>query len=151
MTEEVRRSRPTVYSTGYLSGWTPDALAAAVAENGAVLCDIRFMPRSRVPGWNRAQLKRLIGAQYRHVKALGNQNYRGGEIALVDLPGGLQQVEALLDEFDSVVLMCACRDLQRCHRRLVADEVGRQLGVATAELRPPAGPQTALFDGRASV
>lgn len=65
MTVDVRRSQPTIYTTGYLSGWTPDALAAALAERGAVLCDIRFMPRSRVPGWNRAQLERLMGAQYR--------------------------------------------------------------------------------------
>ena len=134
------RSRPTVYTTGYLSGWTPDALAAAVVEHGAVLCDIRFMPRSRVPGWNRAQLERLMGVQYRHLKSLGNQNYRGGEIDLVDLAGGLRQVETLFDEFDCVVLMCACRDLQRCHRRLVAEELRRQLGVQTAELQPPPGP-----------
>jgi len=146
MTDDVRRSRPAVYTTGYLSGWTPDVLAAAVAEHGAVLCDIRFMPRSRVPGWNRAQLERLMGAQYQHIKALGNWNYRGGEVALVDLADGLRQVEVLLEEFGSVVLMCACRDLQRCHRRLVAEEVRRQLGVPTAELHPPPGPQMTLFD-----
>lgn len=129
----------------------PDALAAVVAEQGAVLGDIRFMPRSRVPGWNRAQLERLMGARYRQLKALRNQNYRGGEIALVDLAGGLRQVETLLDEFGSVVSMCVCRDAGRCQRVLVVDEARRKLGVPAAELRPPSGPQTTLFDGRASV
>ena len=147
----MRCARPTIFTTGYLAGWTPDALAAAVTEQDAVLCDIRFMPRSRVPGWNRAQLERLMGARYRHLKALGNQNYKGGEIALVDITEGLRQIEALLDQFDNVVLMCACRDAQRCHRRLVADEASRQLGVPTAELHPPPGPQMALFDEGASA
>jgi hypothetical protein len=104
------------------------------------------MPRSRVPGWNRIQLERLLGARYQHLKALGNRNYKSGEIALVDLAGGLQQVEALLDAFDGVVLMCACRDGQRCHRRRVADEASRQLGVPTTELYPPPGAQMTLFD-----
>lgn len=74
-----------LYTTVYLAGWTPEALAAAVAEHDAVLVDIRFMPSSRVPGWNKSQLERRLGPSYRHLKALGNENYRsGGEVALVD-------------------------------------------------------------------
>lgn len=141
----MRCARPTIYTTGYLAGWTPEALTAAVAEKGAVLCDIRFMPQSRVPGWNRVQLERLMGARYRHLKELGNRNYKGGEISLMDLAEGLQKVDALFDRFDNVILMCACRDRQRCHRRLVADEASLQLDVPTAELYPPAGPQMTLF------
>ena len=147
----MRHAWPTIYTTGYLAGWTPEALAAAVTEQEAVLCDIRFMPRSRVPGWNRVQLERLMGARYRHLKAFGNRNYKGGEIALVDITEGLRQVEALLDQFDNVVLMCACRDARQCHRRLVAHQASRHLGVPTAELHLPPGPQMTLFDGGASA
>ena len=141
----MKGAQPTIYTTGYLAGWTPEVLAAAVAEQGAVLGDIRFRPRSRVPGWNRAQLERLMGIRYRHLEALGNRNYKGGEIALLDLAEGLRQVEVLLDQFDNVILMCACRNRQQCHRRLVADEASRQLGVPTVELSPPPGSQMTLF------
>ena len=128
-----------LYTLGYI-GWTVEALTHTVLALEAVLADIRYSPRSRVPHWNQSRLARLLGQQYRHVKALGNRNYKGGDIELVDLPGGLRQIEALLADYKAVVLMCACCELGTCHRRVVADACRDALGLETSELRHNSGP-----------
>ena len=128
-----------LYTLGY-TGWTPEALAGSVIVLEAVLADIRYSPRSRVPHWNQAHLVRLLARRYRHLKALGNRNYKGGDIELVDLPDGLRHLEALLAEYAAVILMCACRDLGTCHRRVVADACRDALGLEATELRRNSGP-----------
>ena len=130
---------PTLYTFGY-TNWTLVALTTALTDLDAVLCDIRYAPRSRIPSWNRAKLVRQLGARYCHVPGLGNRNYRGGPIALVDLAQGLAQLEELLTHSPVLALMCACRDPQRCHRRVVAAACQAQLGLNATELQPPPPP-----------
>lgn len=106
-----------VFTTGY-TGKRPDDLRALVTRLGAVLFDIRFSPRSRVPRWEKGALVELLGADYRHLPALGNTNYRErAEIRIADLEGGLA---AVLEETRPVVMLCACEDPETCHRRTVA-------------------------------
>ena len=86
----------------------------------APLCDIRYSPHSRNPAYTQAR--------YRHVPALGNRNYRGGEIAIVDYPTGLQQIAAVLQDWPAVILLCVCADVQTCHRKGVGEQLAWDLG-----------------------
>ena len=72
-----------VYTLGY-SGRQLDEIKAMVEEREAILFDIRFSPRSRNPTWNEGNLRAAFGARYRHIRALGNANYRGHSIRIQD-------------------------------------------------------------------
>jgi uncharacterized protein (DUF488 family) len=126
----------TLYTLGYRA-WTPAAFAHRVQELGAVVADIRYAPTSRHPAWRQAALRKALGDQYHHVHALGNANYKGGPVALVDLEAGLATLATLL-EAAPVILLCACRDVDRCHRRVVAEAWNAHSGQAVVHLAPPA-------------
>ena len=109
-----------VYTMGY-SGRKLDDVQRIVQELEAVLFDIRFSPRSRSPVWNGANLRRVLGARYQHIKAHGNRNYKGGAISVVDYEAGKA---AIARSGRPEILMCVCRDCATCHRRTVADRLG---------------------------
>ena len=109
-----------IFTFGYL-GRSPDDLAAILAERGAMLVDIRFQPRSRVPAWNGGRLAARFGDAYLHLPQLGNRNYRtGGPVELADYPAGRAALAGLGRD---AVLLCACRDYATCHRRTVAESL----------------------------
>lgn len=118
---------------GY-EGQKPEALHQAVTELGALLIDIRYRPFSRNAVWNKKNLQELFGDNYLHLEAWGNINYRGGPIEIADFDKGLKVV---LHELENrpVVLMCVCREFERCHRSVLADKLHRQ-GVEVERLLP---------------
>jgi uncharacterized protein (DUF488 family) len=65
-----------LYTFGY-SGKQPEELHTLAEQLDALVADIRFSPRSRVPHWNGGSLVRRLGHRYRHLPALGNRNYKG--------------------------------------------------------------------------
>lgn len=126
-----------VYTLGY-SGKKMHEIEALVKQVGGILFDIRFSPRSRAPVWNGSNFRKVFAARYKHVKALGNKNYKGGPIALVDFDAGLEQIKA---SGRPVILMCACKDPRICHRTTIAERL-TAMGFECEELRvPPRGGQ----------
>ena len=139
-----------LYTMGYRAGWTPETLRMTMRESNAMLCDIRYMPHSRWhPEWNQGTLAKQFGSRYRHIKALGNRNYKnpGAPIDIVDLDDGIRQIEVLLSQFCYVIAMCGCPQLGQCHRSIVAHEANYRLIIPIRELHPPRldGPQFELF------
>ena len=126
-----------LYTFGY-AGAAPTDLLAHVAALGAVVCDVRFNPTSRLPGWSGVRLRALLGPErYAHLRALGNANYRrDGRVALVDSVQGVAQVGALLAE-RPVILLCVCRDVAACHRLDAAEAVSAALGGEVVHLPSP--------------
>ena len=51
----------------------------------------------------------------------------------MDLEAGLIEIEAILVSGRSPVLLCGCRDYERCHRRDVAEALAAN-GIETQEL-----------------
>lgn len=118
----------TVYTIGY-TGRTVEEIIQTAELTDAVVLDIRFNPRSRVPHWNKGPLSRALGARYVHLDALGNVNYRGdGPIQIKDPEAGVKAVEELIDAGRDVILMCVCKDLRTCHRLTVAELLTQRLG-----------------------
>ena len=125
-----------LYTLGY-SGWTPEAIREEAQARNAVVCDIRYSPRSRHPSWTQGNLQRLFGACYQHVQALGNRNYKsGGPIALADYETGKQAIAEILATGQSVILMCACKDLMSCHRLTAVERLAADLGETVTHLFP---------------
>lgn len=104
-----------VYGIGY-SGRTRDELRRIVEELDVVLVDIRFVPYSRNPDFRKAALQKTLGDRYLHLQALGNRNYKGGPVDLVDYQAGKAALEALARP---ALLMCMCKDPVTCHRTVV--------------------------------
>ncbi len=124
-----------IYTTGY-SQWTPEALEQRVAEVKGQLCDIRYQPRSRLGPWNQKPLQQRFGSRYCHIVELGNLNYKGGPVALVNIEAGLNKLRELLKASDaSLILMCMCREARSCHRSVVAAYIRNDLDISPQELR----------------
>lgn len=121
-----------IYTTGYGRWKDPDAFTATVRRLDARVLDIRLKPWSRDPRWRAAAiLSRLGRDRYTGVPALGNVNYRGGgPIEIRDLERGLAVVLEN-ERRGPVILLCACSEPSRCHRRAVAEAlIGRGFEVA---------------------
>lgn len=124
---------------GY-SGWKPEQIKALVEERGAILLDIRYSANSMRPEWRRNALWKLLDDRYQHVPALGNRNYKnGGEIELAAPYKAVPLVKQLLER-GPVILMCACRSWQGCHRLTAANYLQMHFGdeVQIEHVSPPA-------------
>jgi uncharacterized protein (DUF488 family) len=122
----------TAYAIGY-SGRTPEGIKAIVEELDAYLVDIRFVPFSRNPGFRKKALESLLGSRYVHLKILGNRNYKGGPLELVNYEGGRAALE-VLDK--PALLMCMCKDAGTCHRTIVLEKLAQD-GFETQEWGAP--------------
>lgn len=127
----------TLFTIGY-TGRTLDELAAIVQSHNATLVDTRFSPYSRVPHWNGGALRQQFGDRYVWMgKTLGNVNYKnGGDIKLAAPDKAVAPIAALLAK-QPVILMCACVDIDSCHRADVAEYLEDKLDCDTVHLPPP--------------
>lgn len=124
----------TLYTVGY-QGLKVDELKATAEKLGAMLADVRYSPRSRDPNWSGKRLAEALGDRYCHLQSLGNRNYKGsgGEIELEDIDQGTLAVKLLLEK-QPVILMCACWNLQECHRKVVSEIIAQRLGCEVTHL-----------------
>jgi uncharacterized protein (DUF488 family) len=134
-----------IFTIGY-SGWKPQELASIAASLRAIVIDVRYSPRSRVPHWNQAALIRLLGDRYMHVPALGNRNYRtGGPISLANPDEGVAVVNAVMSAGHAVILMCMCKNVETCHRRVAAELLATKLGYPVQHVFRPVWPMPLMF------
>lgn len=119
-------------------GWQPEALYDAVRFRQAMLVDIRRAVYSRYL-WKRQQpfLAALPG-QYLPLPQLGDLHERatGASSAIADYEHGREAITSLLQQWPTLVLMCACKDLDACHRSVVSTRLAADLSVAVEHLFP---------------
>lgn len=117
-----------LYTFGYQSGSFYE-FKAKVDELDALVLDVRYSPFTAMPFWGQRQLRELLGSSYRHIKALGNVNYKDhGNIQIADMDSGCNEVIDLIVLDFPCILLCACRDYDTCHRKVVAEELKRRIG-----------------------
>lgn len=132
-------SVPTVYEFGY-RGKKMAELAAWLSRNPkAVLVDCRFQAWAP-PGrpWASFELSKLLHGQYRHVRALGNKEYKSesGAVVLADPAMGVKAIAEILTAGKSPILMCACSSYGSCHRKNVFELLSRSLRGIPAQPTP---------------
>jgi len=118
----------TLYTLGYAAPGSSAVLEEVMTVSEVVLVDIRLRPRSRWwPVWNKKQLRERWGSRYTHEKQLGNVNYQDRLLPVQLMGPNVEQaiagLEALLVQGYSVVLLCACKEYETCHRKFVADMI----------------------------
>ncbi len=110
------------FTTGY-TGKAVEQLSALLDFHKAVLADIRFAPHSPHLEWRKNYLQILLKNRYRHVSQLGNRLYQTGGIQIHNLEIGIRLIESWET---NVILLCACEDLENCHRRVVKTELEKK-------------------------
>jgi uncharacterized protein (DUF488 family) len=111
------------FTTGY-TGKSVEQLPALLDFYDAVLADIRFAPVSRHLQWTKNYLSLMLKNRYRHVAALGNRNYKTHDkIQIHNLEIGIRLTESWNA---NVILLCACAELESCHRRVVKGELEKR-------------------------
>lgn len=122
-----------IYTWGY-QGKQMGELVGLVNKLGAVPADIRYSPFSRNVTWNKAELQLTFGDKYHWIRALGNVNYKGdGPITIANWDVGTTAVGKLL-EVSPVILICVCKDVEHCHRKVVGEGLAERFGVALEHL-----------------
>ena len=109
----------TVLTFGY-QRQRPEALAALAEAEDALVVDVRIKPSSRVPRRSQKALQANFGDRYVWVRELGNEEYQGTGVRLVDEEVGLAKVRALLAQ-RSVILLYFEEDEADCHRGYVKE------------------------------
>lgn len=128
-----------IITVGYTGG-NVDLLVEKVREVNGLLVDVRFSAKSRAAMWSKAGLYAAFRqateggvVPYVHLRAWGNENYQtpGAPVVLVGFSLGLQILEAeLATRVEAVpVLMCACAEVERCHRKVVAERLAEAWGL----------------------
>ena len=125
-----------LYTAGY-KNFSFYELKTLVVDNSLMLVDIRFVPYTPLPFWSKAELEKVFGDSYIHVKALGNVNYNKSDpgFELSDYPSGLEVIRQLLEQGKKCILLCGCYDYDACHRKLVAEKLTDDLeGIEVCEI-----------------
>ncbi len=113
----------TLYTLGYAEPNATERLETLMAQPRTAIVDIRSVPYSRwTASWNRRTLMHKYGPiRYHHVGELGNVNYNKPDlpIQLADPDVWVQKCVKSLQQGWSLVLLCACKDYEQCHRKTV--------------------------------
>lgn len=154
--EQVARGFPfpprVLLPVGYGSQLHRSLIDQALVWPTALLVDVRWSPRSRLPGWGGAALRLRYGKRYLPLgHVLGNMAYRSrqsGQIQIADLGAGIQQLLGLLDEQSPLLLLCGCATYEQCHRRIICEAI-QAADPSVAILQPEQLPPMAKIEGRA--
>jgi uncharacterized protein (DUF488 family) len=127
----------TIYTLGY-SGWKIEDVEAVLKRLDAILVDVRMVPRSRAPVWNGSAFHKRLGDRYVWLKQFGNRNYKGTfeEIEIADFPAGERRLREMTAGGKAVVLLCGCRDVNACHRKVLAERLAKAWGAEVSHLAP---------------
>lgn len=111
---------------GYTEQHAVQRIDLFVAQPHSWLVDIRYSPRCRWNAqWNQQALRIKYGRQYIHLPCFGNVNYNkpGQPIQLANPDKQLSSMVQHLLDGRSFLLLCACKDYERCHRKVVYELV----------------------------
>lgn len=132
-----------LYTIGYHALRGVYALLDLAVPLDATIVDIRFSPWSQRSDWcEESLLRRLadlqfggIKGRYVHIKELGNVNYNrpGLPIQLLHEEYGIGRLQMQL-EVKPCILLCQCPDVEKCHRKVVAELAIKWLGCEVEHL-----------------
>ena len=92
-----------------------------------LVVDVRENPdRAFLGSYTRNGLKKILGERYLWIHELGNKS-RSMPPTLVDEERGFYKLRELLKKHSHVVLLCAEKDEERCHRGYIRDKIHLKL------------------------
>jgi uncharacterized protein (DUF488 family) len=141
---------PKVYSLGYAQPGAEHQLEEMMQEPSMLLIDTRKWPYIKpgkgkdywVKTWDRSALAEKYGERYHWAgEHLGNPNaFNGGPLALINPIRGINGLLYYLSRGSSLVLLCGCKQYERCHRSLIVQKLA--IGLTTAHVAAAIIPET---------
>lgn len=118
-----------LYTIGYNS-WTFRDFTQKVKDLSAMVIDVRFLPASYSPFWKKNHLDKSLGNNYIHLPELGNKNFNSPEkqIEIVDIESGTKKVIGYMELGINCILLCACEDVEKCHRKIISRYIQEKIG-----------------------
>lgn len=117
-----------IHTIGYTAPNAMELVQQLMSNPNTLLIDTRYSPYSRLPEWRQDALAGKYGARYRYAgQFLGNVNFRGGPIHLAQPKRGIAGLTMYLREGHDLILLCACADYERCHRKEIVDRLLKQM------------------------
>lgn len=119
-----------VYHVGYNAYNSEQNVKDLMSNPRMLIIDTRLKPWSYRPGWCKDDqdkaglrvpgLQSQWGRRYRFAgKVLGNLNYKGGPIKIINLDEGIRGLRYYLVRGYSLILLCQCSDVESCHRAVI--------------------------------
>jgi hypothetical protein len=134
---EKQMNTGTLETIGYSEPDAAQRIAAFLAQPRTGLVDIRYSPYCRWDKqWNTQALQARYGnKKYIHLRCFGNVNYNRPEqpISIANPGERLDSLVNALMRGASLMLLCACKDYEQCHRKTVHDLVMRELARRQAQ------------------
>jgi len=121
----------SLQTIGYMEPNAAQRIATFMQQPAAFLVDIRFSPRSRLWVWNKSALQAIYCpagdhlSRYVHLKELGNVNFKDPKLPIVLYQPAIP-VQALTEALSagcSFLLLCACKNYETCHGKVVYELV----------------------------
>jgi len=109
---------------GYAKPGAATELEILMDHPQSYIVDVRFNPRASAyhREWNGTVLASRFPGRYVHIQALGNTNYKThGHIKLKSQEAGLERLRKGLGLGFNLIVLCACKDYGRCHRRVICE------------------------------
>jgi hypothetical protein len=148
--------KTTLFSFGYWgSGSATRPLVDAVNEAEALRgfetplwVDIRISRSVRATGFRDGAFEKLLGAQYLHMRSLGNSALGTGGLT-IKKPAAAEELldHALGNPARRVIFFCSCEVPGRCHRHVVSElliKAARRRGTTVTVVEWPGGEPIAL-------
>lgn len=133
MTDTISDKYFDLFDLGYNDLKHNTELLQVARHFGARVIDVRFVPNTRNPEFSGKTLKAVFADLYVHVPELGNANYKGSTIKIVDLDKGVATVADLLLA-NPVIVMCCCWKRNDCHRLVALREIQRLFDITSTHI-----------------
>jgi len=147
----AKRTSLSLFTIGYEGRDVNELVARLKAAGVSTLLDVRYRPQSRKRGFSRRALSAFCtgaGINYVHSRELGTppEMMRTLGAGGYDAAAFAEYRRHLLDQHDALrhasqlvhaggcCLLCYEQDAQTCHRRVVAEELGRMTAATVAHL-----------------
>jgi hypothetical protein len=80
-----------------------------------------------------------LGERYLWLREFGNRNYKGTfeQIEIADFPTGEKRLRESIAPGKAVALLCGCRDVNVCHRKVVAERLAQAWKTDVVHLERP--------------
>lgn len=113
-----------IHVVGYAQPQAAQYVESLMMGNpSTLLIDIRYSPHSMRAEWRKESLEQKYGDRYRWAgQYLGNVLYRqAGAIKIANPVMGIRGLRMYLAERYELILLCACKEYEQCHRKTVIE------------------------------
>jgi len=124
---------PNLIPFGYAAPGSSECLDTLMQGEQIMLVDIRYSVKSlKRPEWSGEALRARYGKRYLWLQSLGNVNYYTHDPITIARPDiGIPRLLSGLEKGYTLILLCACKRYEICHRKMIVEMVQERVPSVT--------------------